>query len=115
MAKYATTPPDKDTIGGRLRWARERRGYTSARSVAEAFGWNPNTYKSHEQGIRRADSLPTDVARKYARAYGVSVAWLLTGTGDPLKPDLSTEQLELAQRLLDAMNAKPARAKAKAP
>ena len=41
-----------------------------------------------------------------ARAFGVSAAWLLTGKGDPLKPDLSTEELDLARRVLDALGPK---------
>lgn len=110
MAKHSTTPPDLLTQAGRLRWARERAGYSSARAAAIERGWNENTYKSHEQGIRQAEGLKTATAEKYARAFRVSHAWLMTGTGDPLKPDLPTEQLELAKRFLEAMQ--PSKVKA---
>lgn len=83
MAKTATLPPDLSTVSGRLRWARERAGFTSIRAAAIANGWNENTYKSHEQGIRQAEGLKEKHARKYARAFKVSLAWLSFGIGDP--------------------------------
>ncbi|MFN3891962.1 MAG: XRE family transcriptional regulator [Beijerinckiaceae bacterium] len=65
----------------RLEWARIRAGHSSPRAAAEAFGWNPNTYKSREQGLR---GIPDqDEVRKYARAFGVSFVWLLSGEGSP--------------------------------
>lgn len=104
MPKTALSPPDLKTQSGRLRWARENAGYTSIRAAALAFGWNENTYKSHEQGIRGGEGLKTKHLEKYARAFKVSEAWLATGKGDPLKPDLTTDQLELAAKLLRAIN-----------
>lgn len=104
MPRVALSPPDLQTQHGRLRWARERAGYGSIRAAAIAFGFNENTYKSHEQGIRQAEGLKTKHLEKYARAFKVSQAWLATGTGDPIRPDLTTDQLELARRFLKAMN-----------
>jgi hypothetical protein len=104
MAKSASSPPDLNTQHGRLRWSRERAGYTSIRAAAFAFGWNENTYKSHEQGIRQAEGLKTKHLERYARAFKVSQAWLATGMGDPMRPDLTTDELELARRFLKAMN-----------
>lgn len=49
----------------------------TATEAAERFGWNQHTYILHEnggRGIARA-------AKRYAAAYKVSEAWLLTGTG----------------------------------
>lgn len=103
MPKVALAPPDLTQQHGRLRWAREKAGYTSIRQAALAFGWNENTYKSHEQGIRQAEGLKTKHLEKYSRAFHVSQAWLATGKGDPVKPDLSTDELELARRLLQAI------------
>lgn len=74
--------PDLRTQSGRLRHARMLK-HSSMRAAANAFGWNENTYKSHEQGIRRDGALSEDDAKKYARAFGISVTWLLTGRGDP--------------------------------
>lgn len=78
----ATGAPDLTTQAGRLRYARALR-YSSMRGAANAHGWNENTYKSHELGIRRDGALPEEDARKYARAFGVSPQWLLTGRGKP--------------------------------
>lgn len=104
MTKAALYPPDLQTQHGRLRWARENAGYTSIRAAAVSLGFNENTYKSHEQGIRQSEGLKTRHLEKYARAFKVSQAWLATGKGDPLRPDLSTDELDLARRLLKAMN-----------
>jgi phage repressor protein C with HTH and peptisase S24 domain len=62
----------------RLRQARERAGFTSARSAALRFGWIPSTYASHENG---QTPVPVKEASKYARTFKVSAAWLLTGEG----------------------------------
>ncbi|MGP0092301.1 MAG: hypothetical protein ACLPKB_20425 [Xanthobacteraceae bacterium] len=62
----------------RLRQARQRAGFTSARSAALRFGWIPSTYASHENG---QTPVPTRLAPTYARAFKVSAAWLLTGEG----------------------------------
>lgn len=67
--------PSLDTQSERLRWARSR-FYPSARAAATALGWNENTYKSHEGGIRRGDGLPLSAVQKYARAFKVPVGWL---------------------------------------
>ena len=76
-----TDEPDLRTQAGRLRHARMRK-HSSMRGAATAHGWNENTYKSHEQGIRRDGALTEDDARRYARAFGVSLSWLLTGRGE---------------------------------
>lgn len=55
------------------------------------FGWNENTYKSHEQGIRGSEGIKPKHLRKYARAYGVSMTWLAFGQGSP---NLSPEDAE---------------------
>lgn len=76
-----TEPPDLRTQQGRLRHARMRQ-HPSMRAAARANGWNENTYKSHEQGMRREGALSEADAKKYARAFGVSDSWLLSGRGD---------------------------------
>ena len=53
--------------------------------------------------MRQGDGLKTKHVERYARAFKVSEAWLATGKGDPLRPDLSTEELNLARRFLKAM------------
>lgn len=66
-------------FGARLREARAKR-YADAKSAAKAFGFNYNTYSQHERGraLPRRDQLA-----RYAKAYHVSEAWLLTGDGEP--------------------------------
>jgi len=64
----------------RLGLARTKAGYETAADAARAFGWSPITYRAHESGLR---GLRRDAAGRYAAAFGVSEAWLLTGEGAP--------------------------------
>ncbi len=66
------------TLAERLQEARIEAGYESATDAAKAFGWNENTYRSNENG-HRPPGRKTCI--KYARAYRVSIDWLLTGRG----------------------------------
>jgi hypothetical protein len=81
--------PDLKTPSGRLQWARESYvtsdggRLTSPRKAAKHFGWNENTYKSHENGVRQGEGLKLKHAERYARAFGVDIAWLMTGRGTP--------------------------------
>jgi phage repressor protein C with HTH and peptisase S24 domain len=73
-----------DTPADRLKQARAVAGFRTATDAALRFGWNVNTYKSHENGQR---NLRVDRVEQYASAFGVSPAWLqfggsLTGQGD---------------------------------
>ncbi len=78
------SPPDLTTQNGRLRWAREVRGYPSARQAARAIhGINESTYKSHETGARRANSLSYDDAKQYSGFFRIRLDWLLSGMGSP--------------------------------
>jgi len=70
---------DRPDDAKRLEKARRARGMASAKAAAEFFGWSPHTYIQHEngtRGFRRA-------AARYAAAFRVSEAWLLTGEGPP--------------------------------
>lgn len=82
-ADTLTREPDQAdelrTVADRLKWARERAGFSSPRKAANAFGWIQDTYRSHESGARSRRGLPPEVAARYARAFGVSAEWLLTG------------------------------------
>lgn len=102
MAKRHTEPPDLRFQHGRLRWARERAQFASARAAAIAFGWNENTYKSHEGGIRQGEGLKEKHLERYARAFKVNQGWLATGKGDPSNPDLTPEELATLRKLLRA-------------
>lgn len=73
-----TSPSD------RLKEARLKRGFATAKEAAEAFGWNEVTYRSHESGMR---NIPLHVARKYALAFGTTPASILgIGTANDPSP-----------------------------
>jgi hypothetical protein len=75
------------TFSERLKWARQNAGFASTREAANRFGWNENTYKSHEGGARGKDRRPPDedAVSKYARGFRVDFIWLYTGRGTPEK------------------------------
>ena len=62
----------------RLAEARANRGFADAKAAADFFGWNYTSYSQHERGER---GLRKAVAEKYAKAFKVSLAWLMTGEG----------------------------------
>lgn len=66
---------DRPDTAKRLEKARIDRGFTSARSAAEFFGWKYDTYAQHENGTRGINRA----ADAYAKAFRVSRGWLLTG------------------------------------
>ena len=63
----------------RLRIARLRAGYETAKDAAEAMGIAVSTYLGHENGSR---GYPAKKAEVYARKFKVREAWLLYGTGE---------------------------------
>lgn len=75
VKKRAIRTPEAD----RLVQARKARGKGDAKATARFFGWNYNTYSQHERGER---GLTKKTAEKYAKAFRVSAAWLLHGTGE---------------------------------
>lgn len=77
---------EREKRAERLVEARKQSNLGGIRKVTKAFGWNENTYKAHEQA--RASFGLVD-ARKYAKAYNVSVQWLFMGTGAPGDADLA--------------------------
>lgn len=73
-----------NTRGDRLRFARERAGYTSGRAAAAALDIPASTYNSHERaGQPGARDFGTEEAQFYAGRYNVDAIWLLTGSGEP--------------------------------
>lgn len=110
------------TRGDRLRIAREKK-FKSARAAGRAMGIPVSTYGAHE----RAESpggrdYGPDEAKRYARRFGVTPEWLLTGrepfpTGDsdaPPQPKIpvvgyvgagaETHLYEVAQGQLDEVD-----------
>jgi phage repressor protein C with HTH and peptisase S24 domain len=71
--------PDMGDSSDRLKQARIRAGFKSAREAAIKNRWKPSTYASHENG--QIPEVPRDAAIIYARAFKVSPSWILTGEG----------------------------------
>lgn len=69
-----------DTPGLRLKTARSRHGFKSARSAALHYGWPPSTYTAHESGGRGYD---LKYAQEYANRFDVTASWLMTGENPP--------------------------------
>jgi phage repressor protein C with HTH and peptisase S24 domain len=67
-----------DTPHGRLKLARIRAHYRTAKLAAAAHGWNYDSYKTHEAGTREISPAR---AKVYADAFHVSAAYILTGEG----------------------------------
>lgn len=67
-----------DTPNERLRAARERAGFQTAKEAALAMGVPVSTYIGHENGHR---GFPAKRAPQYARKFKVSEEWLLYGKG----------------------------------
>jgi hypothetical protein len=63
----------------RLRIARLRAGYETAKEAAEALGFPVSTYLGHENGSR---GYPAKKAYTYARKFKVREQWLLYGVGE---------------------------------
>lgn len=77
--------------GDRLKQARERAGYSSAKGAAEAMGVPVPTYIQHENGAR---GFPAARAERYARFFRVAPEWLLYG-----KSGTTAQPTELGPRL----------------
>lgn len=66
------------TRSERLRHARLEKGFDTAASAADAFGWNRNTYASNENGHA---PFSFRKAKEYALAFGVRPEWLYDALG----------------------------------
>jgi len=71
------TYDDRPEAAKRLEKARLARGFDDAKAAATYFGWKYDTYAQHENGLRGL----VRAADRYAKAFRVSEAWLLTGEG----------------------------------
>ncbi|MGO4171592.1 XRE family transcriptional regulator [Bosea sp. TAF32] len=92
-----------EEMGSRLRKARERAGFKSARSAAIRHGWTVSTYNAHENGQNDFDP---EAATIYGKAFGVSPGWLLTGQGltpQPLPEITAIETFEEFEARAEAM------------
>lgn len=67
---------EQQRIGQRLKEARKKAGFRSARAAAEMLGIPEQTVRSHEGGWRGFDD---ETAKRYARRYGAKWMWILYG------------------------------------
>lgn len=84
-------------IHARLKWAREKRGYASAREAADAIGVRYSTYAGHESGSR---GIKRDALRRYARFFRISPAWLEFGTGEDAPAEITDEKKSIVDNNL---------------
>jgi len=85
-------PVGASSFHERLKAARIAAKFKTTGAAARSFGWNENTFKSHENGIRSSGRPPSEeVVRKYATAFGVDFLWLYAGAG----PDLDIGGLDV--------------------
>jgi transcriptional regulator with XRE-family HTH domain len=80
----------------RLAWAREQAKFATPTDAARRFGWNENTYRSHENGNR---DLSRKAAEKYADAFKVPVGWLLFKEGASSKLEPVTSERDRLDRI----------------
>ncbi len=69
---------DDVEIGQRLKAARKKAGFKTAKAAAESLGVPYPTYSQHENGTRGI----TREADLYVRRYKISLDWLMRGKGD---------------------------------
>ena len=83
----------------RLKIARLRAGFDTAKEAAESLGFPVSTYIGHENGSR---GYPAKRAFTYARKFKVSEQWLLYGTGKAPgtdNTDTTAEIINIIERL----------------
>lgn len=78
-----------DTPADRLKLAREKAGYETAKAAAEAMGVAVATYIQHENGSR---GIPATRAERYGRFFRVAPEWLLYRRGE-VDDGLTTESV----------------------
>lgn len=72
----------------KLKELREKAGFLTAADAARRYGWNENTYRSHENGTRE---ISRKAAADYAEAFGVSAGWLLYADDSTPSPRTGSE------------------------
>lgn len=93
MVKTVVEREERLRRAARLVEARARAGHKGAITAARAISVDENRYKAHESG---RNGFGISDARIYAKAYGVSLAWLNFGIGSINDPyvDVSAETQE---------------------
>lgn len=77
---FTLDDPERQALAARYKLARELSGKTQ-REIAQAIGYTERQTQAYERG--EVEQL-LRVAHQWAKATGVRIEWLMTGTGDPL-------------------------------
>ena len=94
---------EKERRAERLTLARVRANVGGTKAASVKFGWNANNYKAHESG---RNGFGIADAKKYAKAYNVSVTWLNFGIGSVEETFTDTDELKIeAINLFDSLPA----------
>lgn len=94
---------EKERRAERLTLARVRANVGGTKAASVKFGWNANNYKAHESG---RNGFGIADAKKYAKAYNVSVTWLNFGIGSIEETFTDTDELKVeAINLFDSLPA----------
>lgn len=64
----------------RLKQARERAGFATAKEACRALGWAYEAYKKHEAD---ANGMKPEVVERYAEGFGVTAQWIMFGGTAP--------------------------------
>ena len=98
-----TEQREKERRAERLTLARVRANVGGTKAASDKFGWNVNNYKAHESG---RNGFGIADAKRYAKAYNVSVTWLNFGIGSADEIFSETDDLKVeAINLFDGMPA----------
>lgn len=76
MKKHMVSATDRAKAAERLRDARIKAGFETAKSASSFYGWNEYTYRSNENGNKPYGKA---LARAYATAFKTTVGYLLYG------------------------------------
>lgn len=89
----------------RLRWARIRAGYPTAKAAAESLGMKKDTYSAYEREPDKSKSTSMDHQRamQFGRKFKVNWEWLLLGKDTPF----SGAQTPFQERVVAAMASVP--------
>lgn len=82
-------PKEQQEIAARLKQARIKAGYRTAREFCDKNDIKQPTYSNHENGKR---GLKRPVAKHYAALLGVSDQWLLDGVSEDTPPPSHLQQ-----------------------
>ena len=74
-------------------------GLKNGSQIAHAVGITPQAMTNY----RKRDAVPAKVVVKFSNKYGISVDWLMYGTGDPYLSEMQPRQLNDEEQHRSAM------------